>query len=129
VWPIGVRRYGRGKQEVRRPSIFVVEAVHIICCTGNRLQKTGRKSWEAILGLRYFELAKVVTESAARAKEKRLTVTWSTRCKRCCFGHPLTLFFDISCPGNERCAVVCGPYAVVTDFNVWKKPFSLSLPT
>jgi hypothetical protein len=32
----------------------------------------------------------VVNERAAQAKKKRLTVTWSTRCKRCPFGHPLT---------------------------------------
>jgi hypothetical protein len=30
----------RGKQEVGRPSIFVVEAVHVICRTGSHLRKT-----------------------------------------------------------------------------------------
>ena len=70
MWPIGVLRYGRGKQEVGSPSIFVVEAVHIICCTGSRLQKTRRESWEAILGLRYFELAKVVTEGRRTSQGK-----------------------------------------------------------
>jgi hypothetical protein len=33
-----------GKQEVGRPSIFVVGAVHVIHCTGSRLRKTGRIS-------------------------------------------------------------------------------------
>ena len=60
-----------------------------------------RKSWEAILGLRYFGPAKVVkervggggpTDFVAQAKRKRLMVTWSTRCKRCRFGHPSTPF-------------------------------------
>ena len=35
---------GRGKQGVGRPSIFVDEAVHVICCTGSRLRKTRRVS-------------------------------------------------------------------------------------
>src|SRR5277367_5453645 len=64
-----------------------------------------RKSWEAILSLRYFGPAKVVKErvdgggqqiswhlKTAQAKKKRLTVTWSTRCERCRFGRPLTPF-------------------------------------
>jgi hypothetical protein len=51
----------------------------------------------------------------AQAKKKRLTVTWSTRCKRCRFGHPFDAVFDTSCPGNERCDVVfrCRIAAVV----------------
>src|SRR5271163_4519618 len=61
-----------------------------------------RKSWGPILGLRYFGPAKVVKERVggeqnswhltAQAKKRGLTVTWSTRCKRCRFGHPLTPF-------------------------------------
>jgi hypothetical protein len=44
VWPIGVLQKGRGEQEVGRRSIFVVEAVRAICCTGSRLRKTRRVS-------------------------------------------------------------------------------------
>ena len=59
-----------------------------------------RKSWGPIFGP-----AKVVKERVgggggeqnlwhltAQAKKKRLTVTWSTWCKRCRFGRPLTPF-------------------------------------
>ena len=35
---------GKRREEVGRPSIFVVEAVYAICYTGSRLRKTGRES-------------------------------------------------------------------------------------
>ena len=59
------------------------------------LKSPACKSWEAILGSRYFGDAKVVEEvvgggrqqiswhSTTGAKKKRLMVTWSMRCKRC----------------------------------------------
>jgi hypothetical protein len=63
VWPIGVLQYGRGEQEVGRPSIFVVEAVYAICCTGSRLRKARRISRrKPILGPRCFGPAKVAKE-------------------------------------------------------------------
>ena len=52
------------------------------------LADPARKSWEAILGSRYFGPAKVVKEgvskfqhSTARAKNLRLAATWPTGCK------------------------------------------------
>ena len=53
----------RGKQEVGRPSIFVVEAAYAICCTGSRLRKARRVSRrKPILGPRCFGPAKVAKE-------------------------------------------------------------------
>ena len=53
----------RGKQEVGRPSIFVVEAVHAIYCIGSRLRKTRRISrWEPFWACDVLGLQKVVKE-------------------------------------------------------------------
>jgi hypothetical protein len=55
VWPIDVQQRRRGKQEEGRAFIFVAEEIHVtmlhryLC-----LADPARKSWEAILGLRYF---------------------------------------------------------------------------
>jgi hypothetical protein len=87
VWPIGVLQQGRGKQEEGRTSIFVAEEVHVTMLRRHLcLADPARKSWEAILGSRYFGPAKVVKErvgehSTARAKNLRLVVTWPTGCK------------------------------------------------
>jgi hypothetical protein len=50
-----------------------------------------RKSWEAILGLRYFGPAKVVKEKVGGEEGP---------------------VFDTFCPGNERCALDHVPYAL-----------------
>jgi hypothetical protein len=86
------------------PSIFVVEAVHAICCIGSRLRKIGRISrgkpfWACKSGEREVG-RRAAAAFVAFDKKKRLTVTWSTRCKRRRFWH---LF-----PGNERCEVNWG---------------------
>jgi hypothetical protein len=78
-----------------------------------------RKLWEAILGLRYFGPAKsgeregglraggqqISWHLTARAKKKRLTVMWPTRCKRCQKQRQRGPKTATICPGNERCAV------------------------
>ena len=62
-----------GEQEGGRPSVFVVEAVHVICCTGSRLRKTGRVSrGKPFWALRYFGPAKVVKERVGRGKGSRI---------------------------------------------------------
>ena len=63
MWTIDVLQQGRGKQEEGRASIFVAEEVHVTMLHRHLcLADPARKSWEAILGSRYFGPAKVVKE-------------------------------------------------------------------
>jgi hypothetical protein len=78
VWPIDVPQQGREKQEEGRVSIFVAEEVHVTMLHRHLcLADPARKSWEAILGSRYFGPAKSGERehSTARAKNPRLAVT------------------------------------------------------
>src|SRR5271168_657377 len=76
-------------REEGRASIFVAEEAHVTMLHRHLcLADPARKSWEAILGTRYFGPAKVVKEgvskfqhSTARAKNLRLAVTWPTGCR------------------------------------------------
>jgi hypothetical protein len=65
------------------------------------LQRAARKSWEAILDLRYFRPAKGEREGGSsrfrgiwlhKPRKKRLMV------RRCRFGHPLTPFLTLLVP-------------------------------
>jgi hypothetical protein len=68
-----------------------------------------RKSWEAILGLRYFGPPKSGERAADfvafDCKKRRLTVTWSARCKRRQKQRQRGLKTAATVPENERCVV------------------------
>jgi hypothetical protein len=80
------------------------------------LRRAARKSWEAILGLRYFRLQKVkegggstvadFVHLAAQAKKKAAHGHVAYAVQEVPFWASFDAVFDTSCPGNEGCAVV-----------------------
>jgi hypothetical protein len=86
-----------------------------------------RKSWEAILSLRYFGPAKVVKERVDGGGQQ---ISWHLNCtsqEKAAHGHvvyavqevpfwaPFDAVFVTSCPGNERCAVKSLPVRCRTE--------------
>jgi hypothetical protein len=73
-----------------------------------------RKSWEAILGLRYFGPAKVVKErvgsrfpGTSQEKAAHSHVVYAV--EEVPFWALFDAVFDTSCPGNERCGEIAWP--------------------
>jgi hypothetical protein len=75
-----------------------------------------RKSWEAILGLRYFGPAKVVKERVGRGRAADFVAFDCTSKEKAAHGHVVYTVQEVPfltpfCPGNERCVAINPPAA------------------
>ena len=80
----------------------------------------GRKSWEAILGLRYFGPAKVVKESSrfdCTSQEKAAHGHVVYTVQEVPFWAPFDAVFGTFCRGNERCEVKSNNFNFNFNFN------------